>query len=624
MSISTRLRWSYLVSSALPLILVGTLLIVLNLNTQQRSVYTGQSGLATNVADTISAYIQGVEAQILRFGRTIRTDVSHTLIDVALNSFMSSNPDVRQLTILDNTGKLIDVYPHITLGTPLDTSAITDDPLVRSALRQGIGGRSDLYRLEGGETLLTIVIPMRNEIGAISGVISAQVRAARMAQILRGVDDGATRTAYLVSRTYEVMLTDGNLRWRRPPSLDTRFSNAISVTEYADGRGARVIGARAEIKPNGWWVIVEKASNEAFADTYRNVLLLGGLVTLVVVLAFGWALLQAGQLLRPLKALRAGAEAFGTGNLQYRITPAGSTELVQVAQTFNQMADQLQHSLSAIAQQNEHLRNGLLLARDIQMGLLPSQPPWNSSLQVCARSIPAYEVGGDFYTYASLPAGQAAIAIGDISGKGVAAALLMALTSSMVETHARQNDHPADLLRSLNHLLSPRLRANRMNAALLCAIFDLDNYKVMIANAGMIAPLFIRPQPDGGAEVSLIDVSGFPLGSMPQAIYADTEIKLSPGDLLLFVSDGVVEAHDTSDELYGFERLEALMATMLNYDPVTIVTTILKDIQAYIGNAEQHDDITIIVVRPTFVPNVESAMSDAGVPYYAEEPATVF
>jgi serine phosphatase RsbU (regulator of sigma subunit) len=258
------------------------------------------------------------------------------------------------------------------------------------------------------------------------------------------------------------------------------------------------------------------------------------------------------------------------------------------------MAGHLQESLVEIAQQNDRLRRGLALARDIQVGLLPDRPPWSGdTIDVSARSIPAYEVGGDFYTYLALSEGRVAVAIGDISGKGIGAALLMALTASTVESQGRQLEHPAQVLQALNQVLAPRLRANHMNAALLFAVFDPHRATLRVANAGMIAPIVISYTGN-----RFIDVGGLPVGAFAGASYIEEELHLAPDDTLLLVSDGVVEAHSPSGELFGFERLEALIADVRPGDVRTLVERVLSAVQEHMNGAEQHDDITIVAVRP--------------------------
>ncbi len=617
-SISGRLRISFLVSSTLPLLLVGILLITLNYQNQQRYVYASQEDLAEQTAQSISAFMLGVETQLLGFGQNFRPQTPILQLEAAADNFIVSNPNIQALTVFDNGGAQI--VQVVAGNRNLDRLSNQQDISISlaAALQNGIGQRGNVRQLTDGQLLLTIILPVRLENGTIIGAISADINAAQIAQELRAASDYPNVAAYLVDVGQEVLI-DAEIRgWRPPERLDAVFQTE-DITTYQNGDGNEVIGVRARVQANGWWVVVEQLNSAAFGNVYRSVILLGGLVALVGLLALAWGLYQAQQLLRPLRQLRVGALELGRGSLEHRIEIRGDDEMAQVAHTFNQMAARLQSSLSAIEDQNERLREGLLLARDIQMGLLPDQTPWSHrSLTVYARSIPAFEVGGDFYTYATLPSGQSAIAVGDISGKGVGAALIMALTSSMVESQARHNERPAEMLASLNRLLWPRLRANRMNAALLIVVFDHATDTMTVSNAGMIAPLLIcarrqdrkssSPALDGEASAartdqercSFLEVGGLPVGSLPGAVYNDVNVVFEPGDILLLLSDGVVEAHNADGELFGFERLEQLIANHPEVDVHLLVDVILKHVQDFIGPAEQHDDITIVAVRPDF------------------------
>ncbi|MCG8347823.1 MAG: SpoIIE family protein phosphatase [Chloroflexales bacterium] len=631
-SISARLRWSYLLSSTLPLLLIGGWLIFLNFQTQQRSVYSSQEALTTRIAGDISTYIQGIEAQLLSFSRNFITAAPDDQVMLS-KGLRNTNPDIRQLQFFVAENADMERFPlaDSELAPTLQTSIGPHDSLVRSALEFGRGGRSDIYRTDDEQTLFSIVLPVRNSEGAIVGALRAEISATRISQLLRTPSEGFTKVAYLINAQHDVMLTDGTPGWQPSPDFETLFDAETHFTQYLSSSRESVIAAYAVIQPSTWTVVTEQSARVAFDSVWRSVLLLAVLVSVVGMLALGWALLQAQQLLRPLHDLRAGAVALGEGHLDHRIEVIGNDEMSQLARTFNQMASHLQTSLSQIEDQNERLRQGLMLARDIQMGLLPTQPPWNyDTLTVYARSIPAYEVGGDFYTYIAQHGDQAAIAIGDISGKGVGAALLMALTSSMVESQARYTERPAELLSALNRLLAPRLLSNRMNAALLVAAFDLHSCTMTVANAGMIAPLLVRQVNTATLDMpatmtqenhrrlvtEFIDVSGLPVGSLPGAFYQDIVLKLEPEDLILFLSDGLVEAHNEAGELFGFQRLEALIAVAGHLDVQTLVDTILKQVQDFMGQAEQHDDITIVAVKPTALSRItsDSASQECDVP----------
>ena len=604
--IRRRLRWSYLVSSTFPLVIVGVLLIGIHLHSQQQAVRNTQILLATRAARDISAFISSIETQVLRFGQNMR-DMSPDQLHLAAQGLLQMNsPDLRELVIFDSRGTVIERFTHQTIVNLAAPHNISSDTVIEAALL-GRGGRSSIYRTDDDQILFTTAMPLRSQ-GRVIGAISATISAARINQLLRPLaSDQMSITTYLLNERYEVMLRTGP-GWYPPPALDRMFRTDVQVSEYDGGNNQRMIGARAAVNPVNWWVIAEQPAHQAFISVWRSVALLALLVVIVGIGALSLGFVQAETIMRPLAALRAGALALGAGHLDYRIDVDRTDELGQLAQTFNTMAGQLQDSLSAIEQQNEQLRHGLMLARDIQVGLLPTSPPWNNhALEVYACSIPAYEVGGDFYTYLAPGHDQAAIAVGDISGKGVAAALLMALTSSVVESHARGASQPSAVFQALNQLLRPRLKASHMNAALIYAVFDLQWHTMTVSNAGMIAPLLIHTGNAAANEsrsaakrtCQFLDVGGLPIGTLPNAVYHDITVRLEPGDIVLFVSDGVVEARNSGGDLFGFERLEQLITTATDvHTLVHLVALIQEQVQEFMGAAEQHDDITIVAVRP--------------------------
>jgi serine phosphatase RsbU (regulator of sigma subunit) len=593
------------------------LLIFLNFRAQQESVYNEQVLLAIQGVRDISNYMSSIETQLLSAGQNMEVDTSKEAWEVTGLELINANyPNLQEVAVFDLEGaEIIRVTKDRTFEADSFTH-MTDDPLIERAIK-GLGSQSDITTT-GQETFFTIALPLRNIKHSLVGAIRAKVNAMPIQHTLRLLGRGNNSFAYLVNDTYTPMLFGdeskqvpdnlAELLNTETESLEYRHENS-RVLIYENNKGEAILSAFSPINPGSWSVVVEQPVRIAFSNVWSNMILLGILIAFVGLLALAWGLFQAQQFLRPLAALREGAEAFGSGKLDHTIQVNTRDEMDQLAQTFNHMAERLQASLTEIENQNERLREGLNLARDIQMGLLPSFPPWNNdSLSVHAVSIPASEVGGDFYSYLALSEDQAAICIGDISGKGVGAALMMALTSSMIETQARQSRHPSEMLQGINDTLLNQLKTNHMNAAMLYAIFDMQAHIMTVANAGMIAPILLRLQTDCAADHEqpatytgqFIDTGGLPIGSMPQAIYTDVLIPLEPGDILLFMSDGIVEAHNSQNELFGFERLEqALTCIQTNGTVYDLVDLILGEVKVFIGDADQHDDITIVAVRPT-------------------------
>jgi sigma-B regulation protein RsbU (phosphoserine phosphatase) len=163
---------------------------------------------------------------------------------------------------------------------------------------------------------------------------------------------------------------------------------------------------------------------------------------------------------------------------------------------------------------------------------------------------------------------------------------------------------------TLNNLLAPRLRANHMNAALLFVVIDPHQRMLRVANAGMIAPVLVSERGS-----YFIEVSGLPIGSFVGAIYQEQTVRYEPGDSLLLLSDGVVEAHGPGGELFGFERLEETIAQASSGDVRELVELVLERVQQHMGDREQHDDITIVAVRPAVASEIGRLDEEQAVSY---------
>jgi len=611
-SIANRLRWSYLLSSTLPLLLVGALLLKINTDAQQSRILSDQKGLATRVARDVARYVANLQRDLdlrMRPGASLDQSIG-SLGDAALNLAVRNSPNLIDISIIDEAGTERLRIRRLLRTPDSQLRALGGDPAIQAALR-GSSTYSPIAATANGGRTFVMTRPLRNDAGIIIGALQAEVSAEPLVVELNIGDVNPSSYAYLIEqRTGAVLLDDGRPGFTPPQQISALLESKGTAT-YVGARDQNVIGAVLPVAlsdhddPLGWAVVVEQPANIALASVRRSVLLLTLLVIVAGLLALFWAFRQARRFLQPLAALREGAGTLGSGHLEYRIEPLGDDELGELARTINHMAEHLQESLAEIERRNERALRGLALARDIQIGLLPERPPWNGDmLEVHARSIPAYEVGGDFYTYLALSEGRAAIAIGDISGKGVGAALLMALTSSAVESQGRELEHPASVLHALNQLLAPRLKANHMNAALLFAVVDPNKRILQVANAGMIAP--VRLPRAGGAH--FIEAGGLPLGAFAGALYQDVSIDIEPGDCLLFVSDGVVEAHNSAGELFGFERLESTVTEAPHGDIRSLVDLVIDRVQEFMGDTEQHDDITMVAVRPAI--SVEGATLD--------------
>jgi serine phosphatase RsbU (regulator of sigma subunit)/anti-sigma regulatory factor (Ser/Thr protein kinase) len=253
---------------------------------------------------------------------------------------------------------------------------------------------------------------------------------------------------------------------------------------------------------------------------------------------------------------------------------------------------QLVRQQQADARERERIDQELRVARLIQQTLLPKSEPELPGWQISAHYQPARAVGGDFYDFIDLPNGQLAIIVGDVTDKGVPAALVMATTRSILRGAVRRLIAPGPVLQRTNELLYPEIPP-KMFVTCLCTVLDPASGRLHYANAGHDLP-YLRYA--GGVEE--LRAVGMPLGLMPNMQYEEHEITLAPGDSLLFYSDGLVEAHNVQHEMFGFPRLQAFVENNTAIAGPALISTLLGELSAFVGpDAQQEDDITLVSLQ---------------------------
>jgi phosphoserine phosphatase RsbU/P len=245
--------------------------------------------------------------------------------------------------------------------------------------------------------------------------------------------------------------------------------------------------------------------------------------------------------------------------------------------------------------ERDGLDSELAIARRIQLSLLPAcpvAPGWTFD----AKYLPAREVGGDFYDflYHARGEGRLEFVIGDVTGKGIPAALMMAHSRAVLRSEAHHAGGPADVLMRANRILTEDRLASLFLSGLYARV-DLDSGVVTYANAGHDRPLLIRR--DGAKHVEL-DAPGVILGAFRSIELADCMVQLQPGDTLVFYTDGVTEARDGDGRLFGDERLaEAARSGAVEGDAQGVSRAILDAVADFAGDAAQSDDLTLVVVQ---------------------------
>ncbi len=241
----------------------------------------------------------------------------------------------------------------------------------------------------------------------------------------------------------------------------------------------------------------------------------------------------------------------------------------------------------------ERIEQELRIARLIQQTLLPKTLPELPDYDVAVYYQPAREVGGDFYDFLDLEDGRLGLVVGDVTDKGVPAALVMANTRTMLRAASQASDSPGEVLRRSNDALVTDIPPN-MFITCLYAILEPESGRLVYANAGHDLPYCRRAGRSEGAEE--LRARGMPLGLMPGMDYEEKEIVLERGESVLFYSDGLVEAHDPKGEMFGFPRLRALIAE--HGQERSLVDFLLEELYSFTGEHwEQEDDITLLTLR---------------------------
>ena len=242
--------------------------------------------------------------------------------------------------------------------------------------------------------------------------------------------------------------------------------------------------------------------------------------------------------------------------------------------------------------ERERVEQELRLARSIQQASLPKEVPTIGGWQLSPYYQPAREVGGDFYDFFELDDGRLGIVVGDATGKGVPAALVMASTRSMLRAVAQAlgSSSPGEVLARVNDSLVMNIPPNMFVTCFYC-VLDPNNGSLSYANAGHDLPYLHR-----NGEAEDLRARGMPLGLMPGMGYEENEIVLDAGEAALFYSDGLVEAHDSKGEMFGFPRLRALVAQ--HGGEGSLEEALLEELYSFVGEDwEQEDDITLLTLR---------------------------
>jgi len=331
-------------------------------------------------------------------------------------------------------------------------------------------------------------------------------------------------------------------------------------------------------------------------DTIRAIFTGLFILILLIVIILGFRL--ARIITRPVESLKQATVALGAGDLDYRITLRTGDEFEDLANSFNQMASDLKQNIEDLKKtttEKERYTKELEIAREIQESFLPESTPAIPGFEVAATTIPAMEIGGDLYDFIPAGAGQWGFVMADVSGKGVSAALFMALSRTLIRASGEGEPDPGAVVRRANRLIYEDAKSS-MFITTFYAVLDPRAMTFSYVNAGHNPALLIRGDP---AAVLTFEGRGVALGVVPDVDLLSTVQNIEAGDLIVMYTDGITEAFNTSDDWFGEERLHEYLIRNRTLPPGEIILGLLREIKVFTGDAPQSDDMTIVVIRVT-------------------------
>jgi sigma-B regulation protein RsbU (phosphoserine phosphatase) len=374
------------------------------------------------------------------------------------------------------------------------------------------------------------------------------------------------------------------------------FSLPTEITSWQTGKTVPLI---IVVQSRPTLLYAHLFSTAAGVGTFVRGFLIGvavvfvGIELFALLMAFG----LARTITRSVSDLYRGTKEIDAGHLEHRIRVARHDQLGALAASFNGMAASIS-DLLVQQREKERLLNELMIAQEVQTTLFPDSPASLGGFEMHAMSLPARTVGGDYFDFIFGPGNNLCLALGDISGKGISAALLMASLNSAVRAFILGHDatessppSPALLLTLLNRHLYISTQSARY-ATLFLATYDVEARKLTYANGGHLPPVILSA--DG--KITRLDVGGSVVGLLEDMEYAEATVQLEPGDLLVAFTDGLTEPENASGE-FGEARLFDYLARNRQLPLPLLASSTLKTLQDWIGDGEQPDDMTILLAR---------------------------
>ena len=322
------------------------------------------------------------------------------------------------------------------------------------------------------------------------------------------------------------------------------------------------------------------------------VFLLGFLLSITASNFISW------WLTKPLKKLMGGMKEIRSGNLNYKINLGTSDEWGRLGENFNAMAFDLKEhitNMTEVTAEKERLNRELEIAAELQQAMLPQYTLDVEELDMAGISLPARQVGGDYFDYIDKDSHNIGFVIADATGKGLPSSIFMTNSKSIFKVITTEEESPAKVIQRTNdQVIKDMTFSSAMFATMFYGIYDKDKKVFRYCNAGHNPPLYVDKK---NKRVSLLSSHGCPVGVMEDQVYGEDELKLSEGDVIILYTDGVVEAFDKNREMFGLQRLMKVGLESIDLSAQAIMEKIRDSVFEFAGTQSQFDDLTLLIFR---------------------------
>jgi sigma-B regulation protein RsbU (phosphoserine phosphatase) len=561
-----------------------------------------------------------------------------------INQLIVKNiPDISTVYVSTESGQNIQYDGDAAIKMPYATSAVLRNrPWYTSARELGDLYISDTYRDMAGRGLsISITSPFYDRTGQFMGVAGIDIRIEDLDESIRKIVVGKNGYAFLIDnrsgedKSQSKIISAPGLNENNENDLAAFMgSNAAKViadmkvwpSGYAasiieiEGKETKVDILWAPVKLTGWQLAYVVPEDDILAPAlalYDEIIgitevtvervdglifkifgVSAGLLLLIIFLTTWAARLVAGRIAMPITIFTEHVKKISNGNLDYHSEIRTGDEIEELSLTFERMTVELKNyikDLNRVTAEKERIGAELNVATKIQASMLPNIfPPFPSrkEFDIYASMLPAKEVGGDFYDFFLIDENTLAVLIADVSGKGVPAALFMVIAKTLIKNNAQNGSSPKEVFEKVNNLLCIN-NEESMFVTVFMGYLDIPTGKFTCVNAGHNPPLIKR-----GDEFNWLKIKrGLVLGGMENISYIEEEMTLKPGDMVYFYTDGVTEAINSEEEFFSDDRLFEAVVACKDQGVREFAVSIKQEVDAFVQDAEQADDITMLVMR---------------------------